>query len=43
MTMTIPLLAAFIGGYGVILIGICLAWMAFWIWIYARTHGEAGD
>jgi hypothetical protein len=41
--MITPLLAAFIGGWEVILIGTGLAWMAFWIWIYVRTHGEAGD
>jgi hypothetical protein len=41
--MTTPLLAAFIGGYGVILISMGLAWMAFWIWVYVRMRDEAGD
>jgi len=40
--MTIPLLAAFIGGYEVILIGLGLAWMAFWIWTYFRTSNDDG-
>ena len=41
--MTTPLLAAFVGGYEVILIITGLAWMAFWIWVYVSTRGETGD
>jgi hypothetical protein len=40
--MTTPLLAAFVGGYEIILIATGLAWMAFWIWIYIRTSGDEG-
>lgn len=36
-SMITPLLAALIGGYEVILIGLCLAWMGFWIWTYFKA------
>jgi len=41
--MTTSLIAAVVGGWAMILIGLGLAWMAFWSWIYVRTDGKPGD
>jgi hypothetical protein len=42
--MTTPLLAVFgVGGYEIIVIGMGLAWMAFWVWIYLRPSKDRRD
>ena len=41
--MTTPLLAAVIGGYEIILIGLCFAWMAFWIWTYFKAPNDGRE